>query len=102
MFRERDMCCADPQDQRGVDLKMSVFRGNILRVHGNEKILFLFSINELNQSTLEKRVDIDFLSRQFRKVFTGDEGFTVLQDDKRAAGPATVGENHDIPVVFLV
>ncbi len=54
MFRERDVCSTNTENQRGVDLQVSVIGSYVLGVHCNEEIFFFLSVNKLNQPTLDK------------------------------------------------
>ena len=102
MFGEWDMRRTNTKYKGGIDLKVSMIRGNILRIHCDKKILLLFCVNKLNKSTLDKRIDVYFLFCQFCKILMSNKGITIFQYDQRSSCPATIGENHDISVVFLM
>ena len=61
MLGEGDVGCTDTKDQGGVDLKVGVLGRQFGEVHCNEKVFFLFSVNELDKAALDKRVHVNFL-----------------------------------------
>ncbi len=54
MLGERDVGRTDTQDQGGVDLKVGVVGRQFREVHGDEEVLLLFRIDELDQAALDK------------------------------------------------
>ena len=96
------MRSTDAKNKRWINFKVGVFRRNIFRVHRDKKIFFFFSIDKLDHAVLDKEREIDLLVREFLQILGCNNGLAIFEHDKRTPCAASVCQDDDVTVKFLV
>ncbi len=102
MFRERNVRCADTKDKGRVDLKVRVFGGQVFFLNGDEEVILLFSVDELDLSLGDQGHKVLCTGSDDLDIFGGDCRDAVFHNDQGAAGPSAVGIDNDLVTVIFV
>lgn len=77
------------------NFQMCGFRHNISSVDGNVRIILFINIEVFNQALVNKIIECENALLKFIQMVLCDFGYTVFDDNERAANTATIRRNID-------
>ncbi len=101
MFWVRDHPRTDPEDQRGIDLEVSVFLVQIVLVDRHVDVLFFLGVDELDVAVGDEILELEVIVANRLDFRLGDAWFAVLDDQKRATSATCVGVDDHFAGTFF-
>jgi len=101
VLRERNVRRTDTQDKRRIDLQVGVLGGEIRFVDGDEEVVFLFGIDELDCTLPYQVFEGHLVVAETLDVLSGHLRFAVPDHDQGPARSPAVGVDDDVVVEIL-